>query len=128
MAFDFLKKMFGLKQVKAKSASDEPSRAIGAEQDATVEPNEKDWVKMLEFVIVEYCEKVYKSRPSFPITKNINFRRNLNFDGIDMAEVLLLFEKKCSIELPKDTPVSNRKADDTDYTVGDVIDWYGLKV
>ena len=128
MAFGFLKKMFGLKQEKTKEALGEASKSIGAEQDANVEPNETDWVKMLELVIVEYCEEVHKSRPSFPITKNTNFKKNLNFDGIDMAKVLVLFEQKCSIELPNDSPLNSRKADDIDYTVGDLIDWYGLNV
>ena len=85
-----------------------------------------DYVKELEKVIYEYCESAFNSKPSFHIHKDINFKRNLNFDGIDMAEISLAFEKKFHVRIPDGHPINHRLADDTDYTVGYYLSAYGL--
>ena len=121
--------MFGLKLgEKAMATSNKTSKTVHDGNNATVKPNGKDWVKTLGEVISDYCKSANKRMPNFPITKDTNFKSDLNFDGIDMVETMMLFEKRCSIELPKDSPLNSRKADDIDYTVDDVIDWYGLNV
>ena len=86
-----------------------------------------DYVKELETVIYDYCEKsIFHSKPTFPIHKNINFKRNLNFDGLDMAEISMAFEKKFPVRIPHDHPYNQRLADDTDFTVGYFLSAYGL--
>lgn len=85
-----------------------------------------DYVKELEKVIYEYCETSYQSKPNFHIHKYINFKRNLNFDGIDMAEISMAFEKRFHVRIPDDHPYNHRPADDTDFTVGYFLSAYGL--
>ena len=85
-----------------------------------------DYVKELEKVIYEYCESAYNSKPTFHIHKYINFKRNLNFDGIDMASISTAFEKRFPVRIPVNHPYNHRLADDTDFTVGYFLSAYGL--
>lgn len=85
-----------------------------------------DYVKELETVIYEYCESAFNCKPTFHIHKNINFKRNLNFDGFDMAEISMAFEKKFPVRIPDNHPYNHRLADDTDFTVGYFLSAYGL--
>ena len=86
-----------------------------------------DYVNELEAIIYDYCESAYKCKPTFRITKNTNFKRNLNFDGIDMAEIGMAFEKKFSLKEPaSDHPINQRLANDTDYTVEYFLSAYEL--
>ena len=88
--------------------------------------NRVDYVKELEKIIYEYCESAFNSKPTFHIHENINFKRNLNFDGFDMAEISMAFEKKYPVRIPEDHPFNHRLADDTDFTVGYFLSAYGL--
>ena len=85
-----------------------------------------DWLKEMETIIYDYCERAYHSKPNFPIKLSTNFKSNLNFDGLDMVEIEMSLEEKFSVKIPADHPFNHRHADDTDFTVEDLLAAYGL--
>ena len=85
-----------------------------------------DYVKVLDSVISDHCENAYQSRPSFHISLATNFLHTYNFDGLDMTEIQMEFEKKVSCRIPENHPFNNRLADDTDYSVAYFLSSYGL--
>jgi len=96
------------------------------EQEILSASNQIDYVKELETVIYDYCEDAYQSKPSFPIKKSTNFKRNLNFDGIDMVEIAMAFEEKFNVKIPDNHPINQRLENDTDFTVEYFLSAYGL--
>lgn len=85
-----------------------------------------DYVRALDVIVSDYCQNAYGSRPSFHISLSTNFLHTFNFDGIDMAEIQMAFEKKFSLEIIENHPFTKRLADDTDYSVALFLSSYGL--
>lgn len=117
------------RQKQNQSQEDVPSPVRENEHIEQEEPSaliQGDYVKELEKIIYDYCEAAYQKKPSFHITKDTNFKRNLNFDGIDMAEIDIAFEKKMHVSILDDHPINQRLADDTDFTVEYYLSAHGI--
>ena len=119
---NFFKRLFGKKDSKEMAEAEAPS--ITEQQQTS---DKVDYVKELGAIICDYCEKSdFFSKPSFLITKNTNFKRDLHFAGIDVVLICVDFEKKFPVIIPSDHPFNHRLADDTDYTVEYLLSVYGL--
>ena len=120
---NFFKRLFGEKDSKEMAEAEVPS--LTEQQQPT--SDKVDYVQELETIIYDYCEKSnFFSKPSFHITKNTNFKRDLHFAGIDVVLICVDFEKKFPVKIPSDHPFNHRLADDTDYTVEYLLSVYGL--
>lgn len=85
-----------------------------------------DYVKALDGIISDYCYNAYHSRPSFNISLATNFLHTFNFDGLDMIEIRMEFEKKFPYRIPENHPFNKSLADDTDFSVAYLLSSYGL--
>lgn len=117
-----------LKEIDAfkKDMAAEKESKEGTSESQQSDGSEEKIIAEVAEMIYNYCEEVYHSKPTFKITRKTNFKRNLNFDGIDMAEIFLLLEKRFNVKFPSGSPLMARNADDTDYTVGSLLAEYGL--
>ena len=109
-----------------KPRQDRKAAESGKREGHSPESGQVDYVKELETILYDYCERTKGRRPSYPLEKWVNFQRNLNLDGIDVAEIRMLFEKKFPFRVPDDHPFNQRNADDTDFTVENFLSAYGL--
>ena len=83
-------------------------------------------LSIMSKIIREYCAERYDKMIDFHITLDTNFQKDLHFDGIDFAEICIRLEKEFSVELPEDSSLNNRPAEDTDFTVGEFLKEYRL--
>ena len=95
------------------------STGIDSEKDEPVDQTAEnevmtDALKKLERIIKESTSS--SKRKNLAITMNTNFARDLKFDGIDMAEVVLKMEKEFNVEFPDDSPLMQRPSSDLDFT------------
>lgn len=97
---------------------------IGITLISTMKPT--DWLKEIETIIYDYCEQTYHSKPNFRIKPYTYFKKNLNFDGLDVVEIRMAIEKKFSLKTHDEHPFFHRSANDTDFTVEDLMDALGL--
>ena len=65
-------------------------------------------------------------KKNLAITMNTNFARDLKFDGIAMAEVILKMEKEFHVDFPDDSPLMQRPSEDVDFTVGELLTAFSL--
>ena len=83
-------------------------------------------VKKMADLIIAHCESSYIEKPPFSITEKTNFKQDLHFDKSDMGLIIMRMQEEFQIKLPKGSTFFNRPADDTDYTVGDLLAAYGM--
>lgn len=105
------------------------STGIDSEKDEPVDQTAEnevmtDALKKLERIIKESTSS--SKRKNLAITMNTNFARDLKFDGIDMAEVVLKMEKEFNVEFPDDSPLMQRPSSDLDFTVGELLTAFSL--
>ena len=112
---NFIKKLFG----RGKVIQNQEKEAV---QTRSAASHDDEIVREMVELIFECCDK----KPSFKITKNTNFYHDLHFDGIDMSEIMLKMETKFNVKFPEGSSFFQRSADDTDYTVGELLEVYGL--
>ena len=91
---------------------------------SSVGQNEVVLRKMAD-LIIEHCAS-NNEKPSFSITEKTNFKRDLNFDKSDMGIIISRLQVIFHVEFPKGSTFFNRPANDTDYTVGELLAAYGL--
>ena len=118
-----------IRPVSSKLDYDTLLRATHKASDKTGQPSAyslMDYVKVLDGVISDYCQSAYDCRPSFHIHLGTNFLHTFNFDGLDMVEIQMGFEKKIPVTIPEDHPFNKRLGDDTDYSVAYFLSAYGL--